>query len=101
MEVIEIAERLRFEVKSTTRAGERRLVDMCQFNGNGECSCWLFAKQIRPQLEEHLKNFHGNEFQYIPEDRHQCDHIKAVNHYLANRLVQQVRKAYPDHNQEI
>lgn len=100
--VIELNERLRFEVLSTTRAGDDRLVDMGQFEGNGECSCWTFCKQIRGPLDQHIiewKADGGKPFTYQPADRYQCEHIKAVKSYLANRLVQQVRKQFPDHEQ--
>lgn len=97
MKVIELMERLRFEVSSTTVPGEVRLVDMCEFNGNGACACWKFTKMIKPQLEEHLKNWKGKNGDYVPEERHQCEHIKAVARHLANLLVQATRKQFPDY----
>lgn len=101
MNVIELNERLRYEVQSTTLAGARRLVDMAEFEGNGCCSCWKFARMIRPQLEKHVAQWRGKPGTYIPEDRHQCEHIRAVIIYIANRLIQHVRLQYPDDNQKV
>lgn len=100
MTIIELQERLRFQVNSTTLACSTRLVDLGEFEGSGMCSCWKFARQIRPQLEQHLGKWKGKPGTYVPEARHQCEHLMAVRFHLANRLVQQVRLAYPDDNQK-
>lgn len=99
--VTELPERLRFEVQSLTKAEEKRLVDMSEFEGSGFCSCWKFAKTIRPALENQIvqwKSERHPEFSYEPDPTFECEHILAVRRHISNRLVQQVRKAYPDDN---
>lgn len=103
-QVTELSERLRFEVQSLTTEGDKRLVDMCEFEGNGQCSCWMFARQIKLLLEEDIalwKSTGGKKGAYVPREMYQCDHIQAVNHYIANKLVQRIRLAYPDDAQKI
>lgn len=99
MRVIETEGRLRFIVQSTSQAGEDRMVDMCEFQGNGQCSCWKFAKMMRGPLEQHVKEWRGKKGSYIPEERYRCEHIREVVNHIANCLVQSVRAAYPDDNQ--
>lgn len=98
MKVLELQERLRFLVVSS---GNEYLVDKAEFQGSGCCSCWNFAKSIRPQLEQTVAAWRGHPGTYVPEERHFCEHIKAVNSHLANRLVQSIRLAYPDDDQKI
>lgn len=105
MRVIEI-DRLRFHVISSTEAGTERLVDMGEFEGSGCCSCWFFARQIKPQMEHHILSWQtafGVELPrkpgtYVPEERHECPHILAVKRYIANKLVQAIRLRYADDN---
>lgn len=102
--VTELSERLRFEVLSLTTPDEKRLVDMGEYEGSGQCSCWLFARQIKQLLEQDIaqwKSTGGKPGTYVPREMYQCDHILAVNHYLANQLVQTVRMAFPDDAQKV
>lgn len=101
MTVIE-TDRLRYEVRSTTAAGETRQVDMGRFEGSGECDCWNFRKQIKPQVEDAIREWKAKrpeKFTYVPVDRLQCVHIHLVNRHIANLLVQTVRKRFPDDTQ--
>lgn len=103
MQVIEL-DRLSFSVQATTKAGEDRLVDMTEYQGSGFCSCWFFANQIRGPLEDDIKQWRakgGEPFTYVPNDRYQCDHIRAVRVFLSNRVVQAVRKQFPDDDQKV
>jgi hypothetical protein len=88
--------RLVFQVSSTTPGGDPRTVDMGKYRGSGQCDCWTFLNQIRKAVEAYLAEHRSKPFDYVPIERHQCVHIQAVNRHLANRLVQEVRKAYPD-----
>ncbi len=99
--VLEQTERLRFEVRSTTKADETRQVDMCENEGSGQCDCWMFRRMIEPQLQQSVADWRSKKpkpFTYEPEERHQCPHIRAVIRYLANVLVQATRKEFPDDN---
>ena len=92
--------RLVFRVKSTTRAGETRVVDLCELEGNGSCDCWVF-KGMRSVIEQDIKAWELNGGQpgtYEPREWLRCVHITACVHHVANRLVQQIRKAFPDDN---
>ena len=40
----------------------------------------------------------GDPFGYTPHIRYQCIHIQSCLSHVANRLIQTVRRAYPDDN---
>lgn len=98
MKVIEI-DRLRFEVQSSTRAGESRFVDMAENRGYSKCDCFRWRKGIQPALDEYLKD---RDPSLPPEvlERFTCLHVECVRNYLALKLVQAVREQYPDHTTE-
>lgn len=104
MKVLELGERLRYEVQSTTKAGENRLVDMGENEGAGQCSCWKFAKHIKTALEQDIARWRASgksePFTYLSSEMFECEHIRAVRRYLSNRLIQTIREAHPDDNQQ-
>ena len=100
MKVIEL-DRLTFAVTSTTKAGDTRHVDMGENEGHGICSCWRFTKHIRKALEDDIVKWRATKKKgddYDPNPMFDCEHLALVRRFLSNKLVQAIRKAYPDDN---
>lgn len=73
-------EPLRFFVASRSDANARHLVDLDEFDGNGQCDCWPFSK-MRKLLERHGA---------FPAENLQCWHIKRVLLYQGRQRVYEI-----------
>jgi hypothetical protein len=91
LEVIDLGERLRYEVRSETRPQvDHYLVDLGANNQWGWCNCKHHATRFEPWLKK------GRVFP--AQDR--CKHIQAAREYLASVFISAVMLRYPDQNQD-
>lgn len=94
---IEETGRLVFMVRATT-ADDMRQVDLGEHNGNGTCSCWVYAKFIGPAIRNLKPDF--SKMENRMDEKFACHHIKIARAYVADRLVQTVIKQFNDNDQK-
>ncbi len=82
MKTITHLEAFRFLVSSKTNSQREYLVDLEEWNGNGECSCPHFQFRIKPRLAK------GEQ----PEDWSICYHIARAHRSIVTDSVQKVVK---------